>query len=1685
MAQNVQPQVFINYISQRKKIIVNRQNQPTQLILQTDYYLNETYNFQIVNAINQIVQFDNATTYQVYGSYIDAKKQMHILFYTPNFIIKDNILSFTINTYTSQYLAYIKTNRTPIDISIVAKKGNSSYMVLRDTALANPRAYLEGQAPTDIVYQNVFNANVPVTGAFGAGNNIDLAQDFEGQQIASFAFGDTLSTSNANQFVVGYNNTPDATKAFIVANSGNIFTVDYNGNVEAGDLDVGAISATSVTINGEPVEYLMDDKLEATSGWVNDTFETKTDAFNTTNTLNAKINNLSAANDGKFEATSAWANDTFETKTAATESYNALSQDISDLSAEAYQNFELKTDATDKFNTLTGQTDYLSGAIDEHTTSIGELNTAVGSKANKTDLDELSGKFEAVEADYVTSGVLEAKTSSFITESDLNDYATKQYVTDATSAFITIDDVPTGTLYGTGFGLAASGDANNVFYLTAAVSDIDGYDTLALKSEITSFITEDALTDYATKQYVIDATSAFITEDALTSLATKEEVQTVDDKLSGYATKETVQGIDDRLTAVENAGYITESDLTDYATKQYVTDATSAFITIEDVPPGSVYTTGFGLAASGDANNIFYLTGTVLSGGDHISIENNVVSLTGDVGKTYTGGEGIEVDNTNNIISLSATIPSIDGLATEAYVTGAIEAATSGLATNSDLQIVSSAIPTDYLTAISLSIGEYSGEETSLDFMPDDFEWDSGSIKLNRQNIVEPYQIEDFVTSSDVQDIVTGYGYQTAAQVSAIASGYAGGGGLTSAEVSAIITGYNYITGITVKNSDYADTPVTYTTNTLEITDSDSRSQCLTISQGNGGPVLIMFHGINFGDEYDHYVTETNLYFASDFVLDSGDGWAELQLANPIPLSTSQLTNDSEYATSANVSSIITGYGYQTAAQVSAIASGYAGTGGLTSAEVSAIVTGYNYITGITFKEEIDDETVSYTGTTFEIKQDGNPKCIELDYDSYNDIITLYYRGITIDGNDYSGNYTNYLQARMLSFSDDFKISIGDYDDHSISLAHPIPLSTSQLTNDSGYATSAVVSAIVTGYTPAQKTKLSEFNNDVGFITINDISNTGITSAQVSGIVEGYGYQTAAQVSAIVTGYNYITGITISDSSNDCFYTEDNVHFWFSGPRLMGANNFDSNDSCLIFDDNFTLQQNDGYISIDLAHSIPTGVSQLTNDVGYATSSYVTGAIEAATSGLATKEELQAVDDRLTAVEADYTTSAQVSAIVEGYGYTTSAQVSAIASGYATGGGSTVELTNKQSNSFVTGTVIDYDPTIDVFKTHYTVTSDAISLSAVNVTTSQLSSNEIATFEEWAYTNDDFTTVNIGNGVTLVGDLPNQFLSAAYHVFTRRLVNVNGTINQYISFAYEVASAEDTHSEPEPQIDYASMPLTIAVHDDDAHLRILSEGDTNQLKMSYNKNNEGWTEMDVFEWDSGIQLANGDIIQLSGMGYDNYGETTFSNWDDTYFYIDGYDDDSKWEVYGNISSIFNNPDACYCNLFKGEMSKITGAYNLYLPSGTSNMQYYGLFDGCSDLVVGPKMINVCSTYNEETYEGFPDNCLKYMFRGCSNLQYIGANWDSWQDYQGYWDGIATDWTGDSGNGQDVPQQGTFVRTLTVPFEKNDPNDEYSTNRIPYNWTVVDLVNGVYYLDDGTGTPTNTVVTINSDGTINQ
>lgn len=956
MANIAQPQVVINYISQLKKITVNRVNQPSQLIIQTDYNLNETYNFQVINKINQIVELDVNTTYQLYGTYIDNKKTVHVLFYTLGVTPRDNMLSFLVNTYTSEYLAYVKNNRTPIDISIVAKQNvggsTKSYMVLRDCALANPRGYIEGQAPTDIVYQNVFNSQIPVSTAFGAGNNINLAQDLDEQQIYSFAFGDTLSTNNANQFVIGYNNTPDATKAFIVANSGNIFTVDYQGNVEAGNINVGAISATSITVSGEDINSLVDEKVEY----------------------------LSTAVDGKLEATSGWVNETFEPISTAQQN----------------------------FNILTGQTSYLSGQIDDQTTAIGELNTAIGSKANQTDLEALSGQVEAI---HIPSAVSELENdvpylssipTSYVQRTELTAYATSGwvdqnyakkgeaptdvytktevdeissalssavsgagYLTEIPTSYVqqdAISDMATQTWVGEQ-GFASASDIPTVGDLSAGMySAISG----DVEAQITgkNYITSEALNGLATQDYVTGQIAPVQTEvDGLSGLVSaileaevvtpQEAEQMIADATSAMATTGWVTG-QGYLTEVPTS-YVQQSQLEDYAQlsdipvvptyvqgdnvsitstglNEYTISATDTTYTAGNglalengefrltAAVGGNYEAGEGLKLEG---NEFSLTGTVLSGSEHISVANNVISLIGDVGKTYTGASGIIVDDT--VIGISANFLSanaLEGYATQSWV------GQQGFALTSQL-------PTDYTTSAQVS-----SIVEGYDFATE------AEIPTT---VAELTDASDYALKSELPS-----DYTTSAQVSSIVEGY-------DFATESFVTGQGYITDADL--TDYAqlsDIPTTVS----ELTNDSNYISAITLSAYNASTMQ------------NEAVQTTTIDLAStDFVTWNGkvyinDNKFDIPTDAEISgIASAVASTYVEGSTISAVSQLINDVGFVTEPRVSAIASAYAQGGGGTTYTAGSGITidngtiKTNLVAGSNVTFSVNDNAVTINAT--------------------------------------------------------------------------------------------------------------------------------------------------------------------------------------------------------------------------------------------------------------------------------------------------------------------------------------------------------------------------------------------------------------------------------------------------------------------------------------------------------------------------------------------------------------------------------------------------------------------------------------------------------------------------------------------------------------------------------------------------
>ena len=261
--QYANPSQLINYVSEWKKIIVGRNNQTVSQKFKIDNRIKEFYYFQVINKINQIINLDDNEQYEFYGSFIDAKGEMHTLFYSDDFAIsQSNVLRFRVNTYTSEYLYYVKNPRQ-IDLTIKLKNGNGNFetVILRDTGIAYPTPIEPGMEPTPVIAGPglqlngfVMSLQNPVSGSFGAGTNISLGVD-----SPSFGFGQNLN-ANGNQLVIGRYNVPDTEAVFIVGNgnslsSRNIFTIEYSGDVSGGTFYSNGVQVATLDDISGSTEY--------------------------------------------------------------------------------------------------------------------------------------------------------------------------------------------------------------------------------------------------------------------------------------------------------------------------------------------------------------------------------------------------------------------------------------------------------------------------------------------------------------------------------------------------------------------------------------------------------------------------------------------------------------------------------------------------------------------------------------------------------------------------------------------------------------------------------------------------------------------------------------------------------------------------------------------------------------------------------------------------------------------------------------------------------------------------------------------------------------------------------------------------------------------------------------------------------------------------------------------------------------------------------------------------------------------------------------------------------------------------------------------------------------------------------------------------------------------------------------
>lgn len=251
MSNTVNPSYEINYISQLKRILVGRNNNTIYQKFKIDNNIQDTYYFQLVSKNNQLVEL-SGFDYQFIGSYIDAKQNTHVLFFSDDYTTTDNVLSFKVNTYTSEYVNYVKVPRQ-IDISIRKKATGIDQVILRDVALAYPTPIYEGEEPSEVVagfglQKNGFVMSLqnPLTSSFGVGRNINYGEDGIGAAV-----GQNL-TCLGYQLVIGRYNVPDTEAAFIIGGGTshehkNVFTVDYyNGNTSGGTFYSNGVQVATI-----------------------------------------------------------------------------------------------------------------------------------------------------------------------------------------------------------------------------------------------------------------------------------------------------------------------------------------------------------------------------------------------------------------------------------------------------------------------------------------------------------------------------------------------------------------------------------------------------------------------------------------------------------------------------------------------------------------------------------------------------------------------------------------------------------------------------------------------------------------------------------------------------------------------------------------------------------------------------------------------------------------------------------------------------------------------------------------------------------------------------------------------------------------------------------------------------------------------------------------------------------------------------------------------------------------------------------------------------------------------------------------------------------------------------------------------------------------------------------------------
>ncbi len=141
----------IFYVNINKKRLVGRCNQQNVLPLQLEYDIIEELSFQFIDDVNQIQDISNLHGLTLAIGKHQGKPSYDLLALSKDYVIENNILTFKVNTYTSNWINEIKKSNTEVYFEISQDFEEQKKVLARDYCYAWPRVFVEGLSPEVIV----------------------------------------------------------------------------------------------------------------------------------------------------------------------------------------------------------------------------------------------------------------------------------------------------------------------------------------------------------------------------------------------------------------------------------------------------------------------------------------------------------------------------------------------------------------------------------------------------------------------------------------------------------------------------------------------------------------------------------------------------------------------------------------------------------------------------------------------------------------------------------------------------------------------------------------------------------------------------------------------------------------------------------------------------------------------------------------------------------------------------------------------------------------------------------------------------------------------------------------------------------------------------------------------------------------------------------------------------------------------------------------------------------------------------------------------------------------------------------------------------------------------------------------------------------------------------------------------